>query len=266
LRRTAEWHGGLRGACIALAIVLAIGVRCRGALAFSIGITGFSGKQGITCVSCHSGGAVPTVRFEGPDQLAAGAVATFRFVVQSQAAAQVAAGLNVATSAGKFGTIDGQGERLLGNEITHVSPKGNGADGSASWDFTWQAPAQAGPATLFGAGNSVNLNFTSFGDRSAATTFQVVVTGAAPPTETSTELPTPTATPSPPPTICVGDCDANGATTVNELVTGINIALGSDDLAVCPAFDVNQDGAVSVDELLQAVNAALNGCEMSGGQ
>jgi hypothetical protein len=57
------------------------------------------------------------------------------------------------------------------------------------------------------------------------------------------------------------DCDGDGAVVINELVTGIGIALGSAPLASCPAFDRDGDGTVAIDEIIAAVGAALNGCE-----
>jgi glucose/arabinose dehydrogenase len=59
---------------------------------------------------------------------------------------------------------------------------------------------------------------------------------------------------------CAGDCDHGGAVTVDELITGINIALGSLDLVTCPSFDVDGDGEVSVDELVAGVTHALTSC------
>ena len=59
---------------------------------------------------------------------------------------------------------------------------------------------------------------------------------------------------------CVGDCDDSGTVTVNELVRGVNIALGLSPVGDCGSFDANQDGNVTVNELVQAVNAALEGC------
>lgn len=59
---------------------------------------------------------------------------------------------------------------------------------------------------------------------------------------------------------CPGDCDGSGDVVVSELIRGVNIALGSADLASCSAFDRDGDGAVAVSELVQAVNAALGGC------
>jgi cysteine-rich repeat protein len=88
-------------------------------------------------------------------------------------------------------------------------------------------------------------------------------------------LPTPSPTPTPsgplpptatvtrPPGSCVGDCDGNGAVTVDELITGVNIALGSLPLSTCRGFDANGDGAVTIDELIRAVNDALSGCSVA---
>jgi hypothetical protein len=62
------------------------------------------------------------------------------------------------------------------------------------------------------------------------------------------------------PTSCPGDCDGNGTVAINELIRGVNIALGSTPLDDCPVFDTGGDGAVAINELIAAVNAALNGC------
>lgn len=59
---------------------------------------------------------------------------------------------------------------------------------------------------------------------------------------------------------CAGDCNGDGMVTVDEIVTGVNIVLGTYPVSSCPAADVNGDGSVTVDELLQAVARALDGC------
>lgn len=59
---------------------------------------------------------------------------------------------------------------------------------------------------------------------------------------------------------CTGDCDADGTVTVDEIVTGVNIALGTSSAGVCPALDPSGDNAVTVDEILQAVANGLVGC------
>ena len=58
---------------------------------------------------------------------------------------------------------------------------------------------------------------------------------------------------------CVGDCNGDGTVAINELVLGVNIALGADDISACAAFD-DGDGPVTVDRLIAAVNNALCGC------
>jgi len=63
---------------------------------------------------------------------------------------------------------------------------------------------------------------------------------------------------------CIGDCNADGEVTVDELVTGVSIALGETALGACPAFDGNQDSEVTVDEVVNAVGSALVGCPKPG--
>lgn len=60
--------------------------------------------------------------------------------------------------------------------------------------------------------------------------------------------------------VCTGDCNADAAVTVNEVVRGVAIVLGQAELGDCPSLDRNASGSVTIDELLQAVNAALSGC------
>jgi Zn-dependent metalloprotease len=62
------------------------------------------------------------------------------------------------------------------------------------------------------------------------------------------------------PGICVGDCSANGLVTTNEIVLGINVALGQKPLDACRTFDADRDGAISIAELLKSVVDAMDGC------
>ncbi|MGH7789204.1 MAG: hypothetical protein ACRERC_20205 [Candidatus Binatia bacterium] len=80
---------------------------------------------------------------------------------------------------------------------------------------------------------------------------------AAAPVDTALPTPTPTATAMAP---CVGDCNGNGVVTINELIVGVNIALGNAPVTTCPAFDPNHDGKVGINELIAAVNNSLYGC------
>lgn len=59
---------------------------------------------------------------------------------------------------------------------------------------------------------------------------------------------------------CVGDCNANHVVTVDELLTGVKVALGGAALSKCTKIDASQDGAVTVEELVAAVNNAVHGC------
>jgi hypothetical protein len=59
---------------------------------------------------------------------------------------------------------------------------------------------------------------------------------------------------------CLGDCDDSGTVTVGELVTGVNIALGSAQVSSCLPIDTNSSGMVEINELIAAVNRALGGC------
>ncbi|MBI3783841.1 MAG: hypothetical protein HY270_10605 [Deltaproteobacteria bacterium] len=59
---------------------------------------------------------------------------------------------------------------------------------------------------------------------------------------------------------CVGDCDGDGTVTIDEIIRGVDIVLGSQPLSSCSNFDSDRNGTVSIDELIQAINAALGYC------
>jgi len=59
---------------------------------------------------------------------------------------------------------------------------------------------------------------------------------------------------------CTGDCDGDGQVTINEVVRGVNIALGSTPLGVCAQFDADGDGTVAINELIAAVGDVLASC------
>ena len=63
---------------------------------------------------------------------------------------------------------------------------------------------------------------------------------------------------------CVGDCGGDGVVTVGEILTMVNIALGTTDVAMCTLGDATQDSRITVDEILTAVNNALQGCPLAG--
>ena len=75
---------------------------------------------------------------------------------------------------------------------------------------------------------------------------------------TGTPTRTPTATPIP--INCIGDCNSDGTVTINELILGVDIALGFGSVEQCVAFDANGDTLVTINELIAGVSNALSGC------
>lgn len=88
------------------------------------------------------------------------------------------------------------------------------------------------------------------------------VTATATITRTATNVPTTASTPTstPGPVGCAGDCNGDGAVSINELIQGVNIALGNAATQTCAAFDRDGNGQVAVNELIAGVNSALGGC------
>jgi hypothetical protein len=91
----------------------------------------------------------------------------------------------------------------------------------------------------------------------------VVLNGAdAPFTPSPTPRVTATPTATPPGAACPGDCNGDRQVSINELIQGVNIALGSAAVTSCPAFDRDDNGQVSVNELIAGVNSAQGGCPL----
>jgi uncharacterized repeat protein (TIGR03806 family) len=59
---------------------------------------------------------------------------------------------------------------------------------------------------------------------------------------------------------CTGDCRGDRAVTIDEVITGVNIGLGSLPPERCVGFDRNRDLTVTIDEVVAAVNNGLGGC------
>lgn len=87
-------------------------------------------------------------------------------------------------------------------------------------------------------------------------TSQIIYTdlAAAEPTRTAS------ATPTAPPRGCAGDCDGDGAVSINELILAVNIALDSSPQVACANADADGNGVVAINDLIAAVNSALQGC------
>ncbi len=95
---------------------------------------------------------------------------------------------------------------------------------------------------------------------SPTSTATAIATSTAPEEATPTPL---VASPTPVVTPCAGDCDGDGGVTIDELITGVGIALGTQPVEACGAMDVNRDGRVTINELIRAVRSALDGCAAS---
>jgi hypothetical protein len=82
--------------------------------------------------------------------------------------------------------------------------------------------------------------------------------GECPPSATAT--PEPTVTPTVGSLACTGDCNRDFQVTVDEIVSGVSIALGMASINACERFDADGSETVTVDEIVSAVDHALNGC------
>jgi hypothetical protein len=60
--------------------------------------------------------------------------------------------------------------------------------------------------------------------------------------------------------LCPGDCDDDGRVGVAELVLGVNIALGTVQLAACPQYACVPDDCIHIDLILRGVESAIYGC------
>jgi hypothetical protein len=97
----------------------------------------------------------------------------------------------------------------------------------------------------------------------APATMTPPVGATATPTESPAgETPTPTSTVGP--STCRGDCDGDGAVTVDELILAVAIAFGTRPVEDCPSADANSSGTIDVSELVLAVQQALEGCPLEG--
>lgn len=133
----------------------------------------------------------------------------------------------------------------------NMQPKPDGLSCDDGKDCTSNDGCQAG-ACVGGAASGTPPIAT-------ATPAATLVAPSPTATETPLEEGSPTAIPMLP-LPCIGDCNASGDVTVNEIIIGVNIALGNTPISACAALDSNNDGEVTVNEIIGAVNAVLNGC------
>jgi glucose/arabinose dehydrogenase len=59
---------------------------------------------------------------------------------------------------------------------------------------------------------------------------------------------------------CAGDCNHNNQVTVDEVLTGVGMALDDVQLDSCPELDADGNGHILVDDVVTAVNNAVRGC------
>jgi hypothetical protein len=78
------------------------------------------------------------------------------------------------------------------------------------------------------------------------------------PTATPTNSPTPTATFAP---VCVGDCDGTRTVVINNIITLVNIALGTAQPSACP-HGIPAGDEVNIALIIRAVNNALSECKV----
>ncbi len=59
---------------------------------------------------------------------------------------------------------------------------------------------------------------------------------------------------------CAGDCNGDRVVSVDELVVGTRIALGTAAVERCSSFDGDASGTIEITELVEGVSSALAGC------
>jgi CSLREA domain-containing protein len=164
---------------------------------------------------------------------------------------------------------------------TNTDMSNNTSEFSAPFSVTSPTPTDS-PTSSSTASPTRTSTPTRTASTTATATPSQTATGAPTGTTTATPTPsraetpsptpsaTPTATPTPTiptgatstataPPLCVGDCDGGSTVTISELITLVNIALGSAQPAAC-AHGVPDGAAVDIALIIQAVNNALNGC------
>ncbi|MCX8071036.1 MAG: hypothetical protein N3C12_01105 [Candidatus Binatia bacterium] len=65
--------------------------------------------------------------------------------------------------------------------------------------------------------------------------------------------------------VCAGDCNTDAEVTIEELIAGVLIALGSSSLSRCAPMDRDGNGEVTIDELVVGAGSALQGCPLEAG-
>lgn len=74
----------------------------------------------------------------------------------------------------------------------------------------------------------------------------------------------PVPTPTMGPTLCAGDCNFDGQTTVDELVTMARVLLGEAPFAECLLGDANHNGKIEVDDIVAGIASVTGNCHGVG--
>lgn len=163
-------------------------------------------------------------------------------------------GLNVDSRAQHLSDVDGTLVFAADDGVSGFEPWRSDGTPSGTWRIVDLAPGPASSVPTFPTGTASRLSgkaFVRFGDDvyfGADDGIHGLELWALPLSDINPERP------------CPGDCDAGGAVTVDELVRGVGIALGTTGIESCATLDSDGDGAVGIDELITAVRAALDGC------
>ena len=130
--------------------------------AHASGMTGVTRKNGNGC-TCH--GASPTtgvtVTINGPAELAPNQTGAYTVTIQGGPA--VRAGTDIAVSGGTLSSSS-SALQMIGDELTHTTPQ-SFSSGTATFSFSYTAPATPGTYTIYANGNSVNFNGGNSGDQ-----------------------------------------------------------------------------------------------------
>ncbi|HEX5129035.1 MAG TPA: CHRD domain-containing protein, partial [Usitatibacter sp.] len=111
---------------------------------------GYTGASTTGCVGCHGASADPNMSLSltGPATLVAGESGTYTLTATKSGVSGQPMGLDVSTSDGTgLATIAGQSTKLLGQEITHMSPPRTVSGTTGTYQFTFNMPAGAGAGT-----------------------------------------------------------------------------------------------------------------------
>ena len=131
-------------------------------LAPALGLARSNGVAANGCEGCHAAAPNTKITFTpDPERFEPGAVVTFRVTIEHSGLAT--AGLFVPTpDIGQLRTIEGEGLKLTSDGFLHSAPKSG--NGSVSFRFGWQAPAEPGAVHFEAYAVSSNNDRRSSGD------------------------------------------------------------------------------------------------------